>query len=414
MNRVVLGGQWGDEGKGRIVDAVAKDARVVVRFQGGPNAGHTVIIGDKKYEFHQLPSGIMWSELQTITGPEVVYDIGLLLSKEFKVLTDSDIPFAPMAISPDVNIITNLAKAMDVRTNKIYNVGTTSRGIGPAYANTRFRSGITVGDLQKLSEEELVIKLKNQAALVGISEEEIKEDLGSETPGFEEEAKLLKKYLNELLSIKGVTVEETRTILQNNEGKILYEGAQGVLLDPLHGISPFVTSSPVVHGWRNTGYAPSDAKVTLVVKAYSTKVGNGPFPTKQDNELGERMRKIGREYGVTTGRPRDCGWLDIALLKYAVQVSGANSIAITKLDVLTGFEKIPVANETEELSKWDLFHRTPKYEEVEGWQEDITGCRTMEDLPEAARKYVEMIEKEVGIPVEFVSVGPEREQLIVR
>lgn len=426
MNTTVVGLQWGDEGKGKIVDCLAGECQAIVRFQGGSNAGHTVIVGDKKYVFHLIPSGILYPGPLSIIGNGCVIDI-IQCAKEITDLKAAGIDCQNLRISSTAHVVMPYHKALDeAREERRHNrIGTTKRGIGPCYADKASRVGIRIEDLywQERFTHLLKQNLEEKNAIL----ERLKHDTLDYEP-------IRDAYLEAAEAISPFVVD-TRQLLwdlaQNTVsdgswpkellGKpILFEGAQGIMLDVDHGTYPFVTSS-------NTGAAnaangvglPSSAtgKVIGVVKAYTTRVGEGPFPTEIHDKYGDHLQKVGQEFGATTGRPRRCGWLDLCQLRYAIQLSGATEIALTKLDVLAGLPKIKVAteyhNQNGKFRTWDNIH--PKYTQLAGIPEtDWNQVKEWDQLPKEALSYIEFIEQQLGVVVRYVSIGPERAALLVQ
>jgi adenylosuccinate synthase len=418
---VLLGAQWGDEGKGKATDLLGDRVDYVVRYQGGNNAGHTVVIGDQKYALHLLPSGILSSNVIPVIGNGVVIDPAVLLT-EIKGLNERGIDTSKLKISTNAHLITPYHRTIDKVSERFLGkskIGTTGRGIGPAYADKINRIGIRVQDLfdpsilkQKIEaalhdKNQILIKVFNRK---GITVDEV---LG-EYLGY---AQILKPY-----------VVDTALLLDQalKSGKnVLLEGSQGTLLDVDHGTYPFVTSSNPTAGGASTGSGIGPTKITRVIgilKAYTTRVGSGPFPTELIDEDGEVLRKIGGEVGVTTGRNRRCGWFDAPIARYAVRVNGLTDFFLTKLDVLTGWEKIPVCVayevdgvRVEELpaSQTDFHHAKPIYEYLPGWKENISKAKTVADLPNNAREYVKFLEKVSGAPISAIGVGPGRDETIV-
>ena len=418
---VIVGTQWGDEGKGKIIDVLSPKADYVVRFQGGNNAGHTVVVNVEKFILHLLPSGIINSAGKCIIGAGVVVDIEILLQeideleKRGKKLDNLFIDERAHVIMP-YHIEIDKAKEEAMGKNKI---GTTQRGIGPCYIDKIARNGIRIGDL--LEPERFRDKLT-----WNVNE---KNDMlvryGKGTFNLEE---LYEKFMKLAEKIKFRIID---AVVEINEGiengkVVLFEGAQALMLDIDYGTYPYVTSSSPTSGGVTvgTGVAPTKlSRVLGVMKAYTTRVGEGPFPTELENEDGETLRKVGHEFGATTGRPRRCGWLDLVIGRYAVLIDGLTDIVLTKLDVLTGFEKIKVAVGYEIDGK--VCHSYPGnlrksknlkiiYDELNGWKEDITQIKNYEDLPENCKKYVEYIEKKLKCNISMISVGPERSQNIYR
>ncbi len=414
--QIVVGAQWGDEGKGKIVDLLSERVDAVARYQGGANAGHTVVIGDRKYIFHLIPSGILHPNVLCVIGNGVVFDPEAF-EKELAILRDLAIPYENrIVISAQAHVIMPYHKWMDAAREKMvgFHIGTTGRGIGPAYVDKYDRVGIRVLDL--LSPEALERKLKLNAQLKGPWLREWKLNLEELLEKFTAIGERLRPF-----------VGNTSRILNDliTRGKnLLLEGAQGALLDVDFGTYPFVTSSNPTSGGACTGLGIGPTKIDRVLgvtKAYSTRVGDGPFPTEFKDQMGEKIRRLGGEFGATTGRPRRCGWLDLVALRYAVQVNGIDSLAITKLDVLDALETIQVAVAYEcrgkrvedfPLSEDEWTRCRPIYEEIPGWQEETRRCRKFDDLPEKAKAYLERIARKVGAKIELVSVGPDRNATI--
>ncbi len=424
MAVVVVGIQWGDEGKGKIVDLLTERADVVVRFQGGNNAGHTLVVKGKKFIFHLIPSGILHEKKTCIIGNGVVVD-PLVLMEEMDALEREGVRVTPerLKISSRAHLILPyhryLDQAGESRSGE-KKIGTTGRGIGPAYEDKVARRGIRMADFMapevfsRKFEENL--KRANFILTRYLSSEPVGQD---EFEAFNEEMrKRLRPFVTE-------TANLLYTLMQ--EGKsVLFEGAQGAMLDVDHGTYPYVTSSNTVTGNVScgAGVGPTSIReVVGVLKAYTTRVGEGPFPTELHNETGQTLRDKGAEYGATTGRPRRCGWFDAVAVRHAVRINGVTSIALTKMDVLDDLPEIDVCMEYQlddrNLSGIpplcsDLERITPVYQRVKGWQRDITGCRTWDELPEAAKGYITFIEKAIGVPVDIISVGSDREETIVR
>jgi adenylosuccinate synthase len=418
---VLLGAQWGDEGKGKATDLLGDRVDYVVRYQGGNNAGHTVVIGDQRYALHLLPSGILSPNVIPVIGNGVVIDPAVLLT-EIKGLNERGIDTSKLKISNNAHLITPYHRTIDKVSERFLGkakIGTTGRGIGPAYADKINRIGIRVQDLFDPS----ILKQKIEAALHDKNQILIKvfnrkgitvEEVLTEYLGY---AEILKPY-----------VVDTALLLDQalKAGKnVLLEGSQGTLLDVDHGTYPFVTSSNPTAGGASTGSGIGPTKITRVIgilKAYTTRVGSGPFPTELFDEDGEALRKIGGEVGVTTGRNRRCGWFDAPIARYAVRVNGLTDFFLTKLDVLTGWEKIPVCVayevdgvRVEELpaSQTDFHHAKPIYEYLPGWKENISTAKSIDDLPVNAREYVKFLEKVSGAPISAIGVGPGRNETIV-
>ena len=418
---VLLGAQWGDEGKGKATDLLGDRVDYVVRYQGGNNAGHTVVIGDQKYALHLLPSGILSPNVIPVIGNGVVIDPAVLLT-EIKGLNERGIDTSKLKISTNAHLITPYHRTIDKVSERFLGkskIGTTGRGIGPAYADKINRIGIRVQDLfdpsilrQKIEaalhdKNQILVKVFNRK---GITVDEVFDE-------YLAYAQILKPY-----------VVDTALLLDQalKAGKnVLLEGSQGTLLDVDHGTYPFVTSSNPTAGGASTGSGIGPTKITRVIgilKAYTTRVGSGPFPTELFDEDGEALRKIGGEVGVTTGRNRRCGWFDAPIARYAVRVNGLTDFFLTKLDVLTGWEKIPVCVAYEvdgvrvdELpaSQTDFHHAKPIYEYLPGWKESISKAKSVADLPKNAQEYVKFLEKVSGAPISAIGVGPGRDETIV-
>ena len=417
---VLLGAQWGDEGKGKATDLLGDRVDYVVRYQGGNNAGHTVVIGDQKYALHLLPSGILSPNVIPVIGNGVVIDPAVLL-EEIKGLNERGIDASKLKISTNAHLITPYHRTLDKVSERFLGkskIGTTGRGIGPAYADKINRMGIRVQDLfdKSILEQKIEASLhnKNQVLLKVFNRKEITvKEVLDEYLGY---AEILKPYVTD-------TVLLLDNALKANKN-ILLEGSQGTLLDVDHGTYPFVTSSNPTAGGASTGSGIGPTKITRVIgilKAYTTRVGSGPFPTELFDEDGEKLRKIGGEVGVTTGRNRRCGWFDAPIARYAVRVNGLTDFFLTKLDVLTGWEKIPVCVayeidgvRVEDLpaSQTDFHHAKPIYEYLSGWKEDISKARSLSELPKNAQAYVKFLEEISGAPMSAIGVGPGRDETI--
>jgi len=419
---VIIGAQWGDEGKGKATDLLGSRIDYVVKFNGGNNAGHTVVIGDEKYALHLLPSGILTDGVIPVIANGVVIDIQVLF-EELDALIARGVDVSKLLVSANAHVITQYHRTLDKVTERFLGkrqIGTTGRGIGPSYADKINRVGIRIQDLfdenilrQKVEgalhqKNHLLVKIYNRRA---ISVDEIVEDLLS--------------YAERLRPM----VADTGLILNQalDAGKtVLFEGGQATMLDVDHGTYPFVTSSSSTSGGAATGsgVAPNRIeRVIGIVKAYTTRVGAGPFPTELDDESGEFLRSQGHEYGTTTGRPRRTGWYDAPIARYSARINGVTDFVMTKLDVLSGLEKIPVCVaydvdgvrvEEVPVSQSDFHHAIPIYEEFPGWTEDITGARTFEDLPKNAQDYVLAIEAMSGSRISAIGVGPGRDEIVVR
>jgi adenylosuccinate synthase len=418
---VLLGAQWGDEGKGKATDLLGDRVDYVVRYQGGNNAGHTVVIGDQKYALHLLPSGILSPNVIPVIGNGVVIDPAVLL-KEISDLNERGINTSKLKISTNAHLITPYHRTIDKVSERFLGkskIGTTGRGIGPAYADKINRIGIRVQDLFDQS----ILKQKIEAALHDKNQILVKV--------FNRKGITVDEVLDEYLGYADVLkpyVTDTSLLLDQalKAGKVvLLEGSQGTLLDVDHGTYPFVTSSNPTAGGASTGSGVGPTKITRVIgilKAYTTRVGSGPFPTELFDEDGEALRKIGGEVGVTTGRNRRCGWFDAPIARYAVRINGLTDFFLTKLDVLTSWEKIPVCvayeidgKRVEELpaSQSDFHHAKPVYEYLPGWKEDISKAKSLAELPKNAQEYVRFLEKVSGVQISAIGVGPGRDETIV-
>ena len=411
QNRVVVGLQWGDEGKGKIVDLLAQGAEVVARFQGGNNAGHTLVVEGEKVVLHLVPSGIL-QDARCVIGNGVVVDPEVLLA-ELDALSASDHPVDTdrLAISSSAHVILPYHKRLD-RCREVARggnkIGTTGRGIGPTYEDKVARRGLRFADFIDPAAR------RAHAASVLVDKNRQLVDWYGEAPLTVEALEAWAAPLAERLA---PMVADTAALLHkaNRDGqRILFEGAQGTFLDIDHGTYPFVTSSNTLAGaaCTGTGLGPRDIhQVIGVTKAYTTRVGAGPFPTAIGGEAEERLRQLGGEFGATTGRPRRCGWFDAALVRRAVQLNGATHLAITKLDILSGYAELKVC--VDYVGGWSG-GREPIYETVPGWSEDISAARCWAELPAACRRYVEFIEEQTGAPAALVSVGPGRHEVIAR
>lgn len=422
MNIVIVGLQWGDEGKGKIIDYLAKDVDYIVRYQGGNNAGHTVVINGKKYIFHLVPSGILNKNKICVIANGVVIDPQVLI-EEISTLKKQGVPVGGnLKVSLLSHVIFPYHKILDKlrETKRTVRIGTTGRGIGPCYVDKFSRCGIRIKDL--FCSEALKKKLKDN---LREKNDVFKKAFGHEGFKFEE---LYKEYLSYGRTIKKYVADTTllvnKAIAENKS--VLFEGAQGTFLDIDFGTYPFVTSSNSVSGGAciGSGVAPVYInKVMGVVKAYATRVGEGPFPTEFDNKLMQCVRERGKEYGATTGRPRRCGWFDSVMVKFAVMVNGANEIAVTKLDVLDNLKTIKVCVAYKYKNK--LFYDFPQeaggldrikpvYKEFPGWQSDTTAARDFKDLPKQARSYLGALEDLTGGRIKLISVGSSREETILK
>ncbi len=421
-NIVIVGTQWGDEGKGKIVDLLAEFADIIIRFQGGNNAGHTLVVDGKQFISHLIPSGILQGKVCLI-GNGLVVDPAVLI-EEIELLTDMGIKIGPdnLRISETANLIMPYHKQIDLAREKMKGdkkIGTTGRGIGPCYEDKMARRGIRFVELldPEVFKEKVftVMEEKNFYLEKFLLSEPI--DPKSIIDIYSEYAKRLSPY------ISNVSVELDKAMKQ--EKHILFEGAQGTHLDIDHGTYPYVTSSNTVAGNAScgTGIGPAKLnKIIGIVKAYTTRVGSGPFTTELFNDIGEKIQKKGAEFGATTGRKRRCGWLDMVMLKNAARLNGLTGLVVTKLDVLSGLESIEICTAYEYNGKIIedfpadqkvLSACTPVCEILPGWSQEIDDTRTLEDLPENAKKYLNRIEELSGVPVGIVSVGPGREQTII-
>ena len=419
---VVLGAQWGDEGKGKMTDYLAEEAEVIVRFQGGNNAGHTVEVGEKQYKLHLIPSGILHDNKLNIIGNGVVVDPKALFT-EIDYLEAEGVKVTPskLIISDRAHVIMPYHKVLDKLKEKARgknDIGTTGKGIGPCYTDKFERSGIRVCDL--IDEEVFKEKLKEN---IEFKNKYIVNVLGGEALNYDE---ILKEYLKLAERLRPY-VQDTSVRLYDEikqDKNILFEGAQGMLLDIDYGTYPYVTSSNTTACGVASGSGIGPTMITNAVgiaKAYTTRVGKGPFPTELDNEIGEWIREKGHEYGVTTGRSRRCGWLDAVILKTTVRVSGLTSLCVTKIDTLAGLEKLKICvgykfdNKVIDYfpaSLNDLAKCEPIYEEFDGWGDEVADTRSYEELPENAKKYLARIEELTGTKISIIGVGPRRDQTI--
>ena len=414
---VLVGSQWGDEGKGKIVDILSENYDIVTRYQGGANAGHTVEIGNSKYILHLIPSGILREGVICVIGNGVVIDPTALLD-EIALLEKNNIKVDDrLFISHNAHLIMPYHKLLDLIQESGENkIGTTGRGIGPCYIDKYARKGIKIVDLlnKKALEEKIRKNLeeKNNILKKVYEKEELNvEEIINQYLEFD---KKIDKYIKDVPAYLNNAIAKGKSIL--------LEGAQGALLDVDHGTYPFVTSSSPTSGGACTGTGIPPNKIDNVigiVKAYTTRVGNGPFPTELLDADGEKLRKIGVEYGATTGRPRRCGWFDAFLVNYSVMINGIDEVAITKLDVLSDFSEIKVCTGYQQDGKIlksfptdfeKLQTITPVYETLKGWNKDISNCRLYDDLPNQTKKYLDFISQKAGMKIKIVSVGPKRDQ----
>lgn len=426
---ILIGAQWGDEGKGRVADWLAADADIVARYAGGDNAGHTVRVGDNTFKLHLIPSGILHDGVRCILGPGTVVN-PLTVLREMADLQRGGIHVTPdrLIIDPRAHIITPAHIALDGANERALGadkIGTTNRGIGPAYSSKAARTGIRAGSIR---DPERFGDLIERAVQDG---DKVLDKIHG-LPKLEQSREKIAAYVDaarRLAPFLSDGVAEIQDALDAGK-RVLCEGAQGTLLDIDHGWYPFVTSSSPTSGGALTGlgFGPRSVdRVVGVAKAFSTRVGSGPFPTELSDALGERLRGTGEnpwdEFGTTTGRPRRCGWLDAVILRYAARVNGLTELIINKLDILSGFEQINIAvayeidGQAVRNLPYDLeqiARATPIYETLPGWDEDIMSARTLEDLPGAALNYIARIERITGIPITAIGVGPARDQVIVR
>ncbi|MBI1758532.1 MAG: adenylosuccinate synthase [Actinobacteria bacterium] len=419
---VLIGAQWGDEGKGKATDLLGEQVRYVVRYQGGNNAGHTVITPDgERYALHLIPSGILSPGVTPVIGNGVVVDPSVLLD-EIAGLSARGVDTSGLVVSADAHLIMPYHRALD-RVSERYlgkaRIGTTGRGIGPAYGDKVGRTGIRMQDLLDpgifRAKLELALREKNQVLVKVYNRKAIDLDaVVEEYAG----------YADQLTH----RITDTRLLLNaalDRGENVLLEGSQGTLLDVDHGTYPFVTSSNPTAGYAASGSGIGPTRITRVVgilKAYTTRVGTGPFPTELFDEWGEYLRKQGGEIGVTTGRERRCGWFDAVVARYAVRVNGITDLFLTKLDILSGVERIPVAvayevdgerHEEMPMTQTAFHHATPVYEYLDGWQEDLSSAKTFADLPTAAQAYVQRVEELAGAQVSAIGVGPGRDETVV-
>ncbi len=418
---VIVGAQWGDEGKGKATDLLGGAVDYVVKFNGGNNAGHTVVVGDETYALHLLPSGVLTPGVVPVIGNGVVVDLGVLF-EEVEALAARGVDTSRLVVSANAHVVAPYNQVLDTVTERFLGarrIGTTGRGIGPTYADKMNRIGVRIQDLF----DEKILLQKVEGAL------ELKNQVLAKV--YNRRAIDVEEVVTELLSYRerlGPMVADTGLLLSralSAGSTVLLEAGQATLLDVDHGTYPFVTSSNATAGGACTGSGipPTQIdKVVAILKAYTTRVGEGPFPTELAGEAGDALRTTGREYGTTTGRPRRCGWFDAVLARYAVRVNGVTDFVLTKLDVLTGLERIPmcvgydvdgVRHDELPMSQSDFHHAVPVYEHRPGWEEDISSCRRFADLPAPAQAYVRAVEEVSGAPVAVIGVGPKRDQTVV-
>jgi adenylosuccinate synthase len=421
-NKIVVGTQWGDEGKGKVTDMLASTADVIVRYGGGNNAGHTVIVGDEKFELHIIPSGILYPDKDCVIGNGVVLDPEVLL-EEMKGLQERGISLKNLYISDTAHVIMpyhRLFDRLEEERKGDDKIGTTGKGIGPTYTDKAARRGFRISDL--MDEDTFYKKLKSVLEYQNLLLEKV---YGADPLTPEE---IIDRYQPCMEELKPYIVNTSLLVdrADQKDKKIFFEGAQGTLLDIDYGTYPYVTSSNPTAGGVCTGAGIGPVKIDDVIgvaKAYITRVGEGPFPTELTGDVGEKLRKSGNEYGVTTGRPRRCGWLDLPILKHAVRVNGLTEVVLTKLDILSGFAEIKICigyKNGEKLIKeipanFDkLKDYQPVYESFPGWEEDISEIREYKKLPQNARDYVKRIEDMMETPIKIIGVGPKREEAIIK
>ncbi|MEQ6901987.1 adenylosuccinate synthase [Nocardioides sp. YIM 152588] len=419
---VIVGAQWGDEGKGKATDHLGSEVDYVVKFNGGNNAGHTVVIGEEKYALHLLPSGILTPGTTPVIGNGVVVDIDVLFH-EIEGLESRGIDTSRLKLSANAHVIADYNRTLDKVAERFLGsrkIGTTGRGIGPTYADKMNRIGIRVQDLF----DEKILRAKVEGALE-LKGQVLTKIYNRRAPEVEQTVEELLAHADRLAPYVCDTGLLLGQALDRDE-VVLLEAGQATLLDVDHGTYPFVTSSSATSGGACTGSGIPPTRIDQVIaiaKAYTTRVGEGPFPTELEDENGEFLRKAGWEYGTTTGRPRRCGWFDTVITRYANRVNGVTDFVLTKLDTLTGLERLPVCvaydvngvrHDEMPVNQTDFHHATPIYEYLPGWTEDISGARDFSELPKAAKEYVEFAEEQSGARISVIGVGPEREQAIVR
>ncbi|MFC1590979.1 adenylosuccinate synthase [Thermodesulfobacteriota bacterium] len=419
---IIVGTQWGDEGKGKIVDILTEQADVVVRFQGGPNAGHTVVVGDKQTILHQVPSGILHEGKKCVVGNGVVMDIETLINEIGEVKQQGYFTNdASLIISENAHLIMPYHKRIDIAREKMKGkdkIGTTGRGIGPAYEDKVGRNGIRMIDIfnDEYFKAKLAANLQEKNFYLQNYLKEEPFDANEIFDAFLPLRTSISKYV-------GNTAKFMHDALQSSQN-ILFEGAQGTMLDVDHGTYPFVTSSNTASAQAaiGSGVGPRHLdNIVGIAKAYTTRVGSGPFPTEQENDIGELLQKQGGEFGATTGRPRRCGWIDFVTILHSIRTNSITHLTITKMDVLSGIKTIKACVGYEYEGRlltyfptdFNVLEKcTPVYEEVEGWEEDLSGVTSFDGLPEAAKKYIAYIESKTGVQVNMISVGTKRDQII--
>ncbi len=418
---VIVGAQWGDEGKGKATDLLGSRVDYVVKFNGGNNAGHTVVIGDEKYALHLLPSGILTPGCTPVIGNGVVIDLAVLI-EELDGLDARGIDTSRLVISANAHLISDYHRTLDKVAERFLGsrkIGTTGRGIGPAYADKMNRIGVRVQDIF----DEKILRQKVEGSL------ELKNQILAKI--YNRRAIEVDQIMDELLAHRdriAPMVDDTGLLLNqalDRDETVLLEAGQATLLDVDHGTYPFVTSSSATAGGACTGSGIAPMRIDRVigiVKAYATRVGEGPFPTELFDDSGEFLRKTGWEYGTTTGRPRRCGWYDAVVARYAARVNGVTDFVLTKLDVLTGLPNVPVCvayevdgvrHDEMPVNQTDFHHARPIFEELPGWWEDISGARTLADLPANAQSYVKAVEEMSGARISAIGVGPGRHETVV-
>ena len=410
MNRIIMGGQWGDEGKGKIVDLLSNDSNVVARYQGGANAGHTIYLNDKKIVLHQIPSGILQKNCICILGNGMVID-PIELCQEIDTIKSLNLNPDNIYISPNAHIVTPISKGIDNKneSKRMNKIGTTGKGIGPTYVDKYNRVGIRAFDIKNPD-------VLNEKYCSSFSQSKLGDDYSIDSKhgkDFLDSCKKINPYIKNIFPI-----------LHDSKNKILVEGAQGVLLDIDHGTYPFVTSSNPTIGGVSSGLGLPISKfesITGIFKAYVTRVGNGPFPTELKNEIGEKIQKVGKEFGATTGRPRRCGWFDSVAASFSIKLNGINEVVITKLDILSNLDEINVCiNYQYKDFKSDDYSEfmnvldsvVPIYKKMPGWKCDISDVTSFYDLPNNAKKYIKYLRSLLNCDIKIISVGPNRDQVI--